>query len=85
MFLTRTSSHKITHANGYNGAWQGGKVSVNVFPLRPALISDGSRTPIIPGEWLFVSGLSFSSVNWGGNKCWENPLGPGSGVAESQC
>ena len=35
MFLTRflTSCHKITHANGYYGAWPGWAVSVSVLPL----------------------------------------------------
>ena len=33
MFLTRTSCHKITHENGYCGAWPGWMVSVSVFPL----------------------------------------------------
>ena len=33
VFLTRTSSHKIAHANGYYGAWPGWAVSVSVFPL----------------------------------------------------
>ena len=33
MFLTRTSCHKTTHANGYYGTWPGWKVSVSVLPL----------------------------------------------------
>ena len=33
VFLTRTSCHKITHANVYYGAWPGWAVSVSVFPL----------------------------------------------------
>ena len=33
MFLTRTSCHKTTHANGYYGAWPGRAVSISVFPL----------------------------------------------------
>ena len=33
MFLTRTSCHKTTHANGYYGAWPGWVVSVSVLPL----------------------------------------------------
>ena len=34
MFLTRTSWHKTTHANGYHGAWPGWAVSVSVLPLK---------------------------------------------------
>ena len=33
VFLTRTSCHKTTHANGYYGAWPGCMVSVRVLPL----------------------------------------------------
>ena len=33
VFLTRTSCHKTTHANGYYGAWPGWAVSVSVLPL----------------------------------------------------
>ena len=33
MFLTRTSCHKIIHANGYYGAWPGWAVSISVLPL----------------------------------------------------
>ena len=33
VFLTRTSQRKITHANGYYGAWPGLAVSVSVFPI----------------------------------------------------
>ena len=33
VFLTRTSSHKTTHANGYYGAWPGRVVSISVLPL----------------------------------------------------
>ena len=33
MFLTRTSCHKATHANGYCGAWPGWAVSISVLPL----------------------------------------------------
>ena len=33
VFLTRTSSYKIAHANGYYSAWPGWAVSVSVFPL----------------------------------------------------
>ena len=32
LFLTRTSCRKITHANGYSGAWSGCVVSVSVSP-----------------------------------------------------
>ena len=32
-FLTRTSCHKTTHANGYYGAWPGRAVSISVLPL----------------------------------------------------
>ena len=32
VFPTRTSCCKITHTNGYHGAWPGRVVSVNVFP-----------------------------------------------------
>ena len=33
VFLTRTSCHKTTHANGYYGAWPGWVVSVSVLLL----------------------------------------------------
>ena len=33
VFLTRTSCHKTTHANGYYGAWPGWVVLVSVLPL----------------------------------------------------
>ena len=33
LFLTRTSCHKTTHANGYYGAWPGCVISVNMLPL----------------------------------------------------
>ena len=33
VFLTRTSCHKTTHANGYYGAWPGWAVSISVLPL----------------------------------------------------
>ena len=33
LFLTRTSCHKTTHANGYYCAWPGWAVSVSVLPL----------------------------------------------------
>ena len=33
LFLTRTSCHKTTHANGYYGAWPGWVVSISVLPL----------------------------------------------------
>ena len=39
MFLTRTSCHKATHADGSRGAWRGWAVSVSVLPLTvPPLI-----------------------------------------------
>ena len=37
VFLTRTSCHKTTHANGYYGAWPGWAASVSVLPLTPTL------------------------------------------------
>ena len=33
VFLSRTSYHKTTHANGYYGAWPGWAVSISVLPL----------------------------------------------------
>ena len=33
LFLTRTSCHKATHADGYYGAWPGWAVSISVLPL----------------------------------------------------
>ena len=33
VFLSRTSCHKTTHANGYYGAWPGWAVSISVLPL----------------------------------------------------
>ena len=33
VFLTRTSCHKTTHANGYCGSWPGWAVSVSMLPL----------------------------------------------------
>ena len=38
VFLTRTSCHKTTHANGYYGAWPGWAVSVSVLPLKGSLL-----------------------------------------------
>ena len=37
VFLTRTSCHKTTHANGYYDAWPGWAVSVSVLPLTTVL------------------------------------------------
>ena len=37
VFLTRTSCCKITHTNGYYGAWPGCVVSVTVFPITTSL------------------------------------------------
>ena len=34
VFLTRTSCHETTHANGYYGAWPGWVVSISVLLLR---------------------------------------------------
>ena len=39
MFLTRTSYHKTTHANGYYGAWPGWAVSVSVLSLTGTQVS----------------------------------------------
>ena len=36
-FLTRTSCHKTTHANGYYSAWLGWVVSISVLPLTALL------------------------------------------------
>ena len=33
VFLTRTSCHKTTYADGYYGPWPGWKVSISVLPL----------------------------------------------------
>ena len=33
VFLSKISSHKTTHANGYYGAWPGWAVSISVLPL----------------------------------------------------
>ena len=33
VFLTRTSCHKTTHANGYYRAWPGWVVSISALPL----------------------------------------------------
>ena len=33
LFLTRTSCHKTTDADGYYGAWPRWEVSISVFPL----------------------------------------------------
>ena len=33
VFLTRTSCHKTTHANGYYGAWPWWAVSISLLPL----------------------------------------------------
>ena len=32
-YLSKISSHKTTHANGYYGAWPGWAVSISVLPL----------------------------------------------------
>ena len=39
LFLTRTSCHKTSHANGYYGAWPAWVVSVSVLPLTHIYIS----------------------------------------------
>ena len=38
VFLTRTSCDKLTHANGYDGAWPGWVVSVRVLPLTKGIV-----------------------------------------------
>ena len=43
MFLTRTSCHKTTHANGYYGVWPGWVVSISVLPLTVRVGSRGGR------------------------------------------
>ena len=42
-FLTRTSCHKIIHANGYYGAWLVWVVSARMFPLTEGPV--GVNTP----------------------------------------
>ena len=42
-FLTRTSSRKTAHANGYYGAWPGWAVSVSVLPLTAVLFATGRK------------------------------------------
>ena len=37
MFLSRTSCHKTTHANGYYGVWPGWVVSISVLSLTERL------------------------------------------------
>ena len=37
--LSRSPSHKTTHANGYYGAWPGWAVSISVLPLRSTSLS----------------------------------------------
>ena len=55
MFLTRTSCHKITYANGYYGAWPGWKVSVHVLPLAtPPWETSYSRYYLGWGRGLFL-------------------------------
>ena len=44
VFLTRTSCHKITHANGYYGARPGMAVSVSVLPLTITLWTIGNSS-----------------------------------------
>ena len=39
VFLTRTSCHKTSHANGYYGAWPGWAVSVSVLPLTQGVLT----------------------------------------------
>ena len=39
LFLTRTSCHTTTLANGYYGAWPGWTVSISVLPLTPSSLS----------------------------------------------
>ena len=49
VFLTRTSCHKITHANGYWDAWPAWVVSVSVSPIRPFLPLSAPGGPKCPG------------------------------------
>ena len=42
-FLSRTSSHKTTHANGYYGAWPGWAVSISVLPLTEPFLCSPTR------------------------------------------
>ena len=45
VFLTRTSCRKITHANGYYGAWPGWVASVSVCPLTVAATLGKDKKP----------------------------------------
>ena len=54
-FLTRTSCHKTTHANGYYGAWPEWAVSISVLPLtkwhRSTLSGTTSSVSQVPWRW----------------------------------
>ena len=52
MFLTRTSCYKITHVNGYYGAWAGWVVSVSVLPLTFMLFSHSVMLDSLPSYGL---------------------------------
>ena len=47
VFLTRTSSHKTTHANGYNGAWPGWAISISVFPGQDPVATTGTFLSLV--------------------------------------
>ena len=50
LFLTRTSCHKTTHANGYNGARQGWAISISVFPGPDPVAQLGPFCPWSPPD-----------------------------------
>ena len=56
VFLSRTSCHKITHGNGYYGAWPVWAVSVNVSP--------NSGVTVLVTSWSRAWRHRFSSELW---------------------
>ena len=68
-FLTRTSCHKTTHANGYYGAWPEWAVSISVLPLtkwhRSTLSGTTSSVSQVPWRWKHQPlPYSFFSTSW---------------------
>ena len=53
VFLTRTSSHKISQSDGYCGTWSRGMVSVSVFLLTFEQVWKSSVTMLC--AWTYVS------------------------------
>ena len=81
VFLTRTSCHKTTHANGYYGAWPGSSVSVSVLRLIALVVKNPSANAGDIRDVGLIPGLGRSP--WGGHgnplqySCLENSINRG--------